>query len=92
MHTSPIYRVIMGMYAIGGLELLGVLDETVSEANRKDWIEWIYAQQRIPSTTGEDSGKMRALSSFCSFFFSHETTLRALSSLSLPPISNTSSS
>lgn len=55
------YSVIMGMYAIGGLELLGVLDETLSEANRKDWIEWIYAQQRIPSTAGEDSGKLHRL-------------------------------
>ncbi|KAF9385906.1 Geranylgeranyl transferase type-1 subunit beta [Podila verticillata] len=58
------HRVIMGMYAIGGLELLGVLDETLSEANRKDWIEWIYAQQRIPSTTGKDSDDHDALYGF----------------------------
>ncbi|KAG0350864.1 Geranylgeranyl transferase type-1 subunit beta [Podila minutissima] len=62
------HRVIMGMYAIGGLELLGVLDETVSEANRKDWIEWIYAQQRIPSTTGEDSDDHDALYGFAGPF------------------------
>lgn len=39
----------LGLFAIGGLELLGVLEETISEANRKAWIEWIYSQQRIPS-------------------------------------------
>jgi geranylgeranyl transferase type-1 subunit beta len=44
------------MFALNGLELLGVLDENVSEKNRKAWIEWIYAQQRIPSST-DPSGK-----------------------------------
>lgn len=39
----------LGLFAIGGLELLGVLEEAISEANRKAWIEWIYSQQRIPS-------------------------------------------
>lgn len=40
---------MLGMFALSGLELLGVLEETVSEANRKDWIEWVYSQQRIPA-------------------------------------------
>jgi len=48
--------VSLGMFALNGLELLGVLDENVSEKNRKAWIEWIYAQQRIPSST-DPSGK-----------------------------------
>ncbi|KAK3809585.1 MAG: geranylgeranyltransferase type I beta-subunit-like protein [Benniella sp.] len=45
------HRVSLGMFALSGLELLGVLEENVSEKNRKAWIEWIYAQQRIPSST-----------------------------------------
>ena len=47
---------MLGMFALSGLELLGVLEETVSEANRKDWIEWVYSQQRIP-TYGEAQGE-----------------------------------
>ncbi|KAF9903935.1 Geranylgeranyl transferase type-1 subunit beta [Lobosporangium transversale] len=43
------FRMTLGMFALGGLELLGVLEEKVSEADRKAWIEWIYSQQRIPS-------------------------------------------
>lgn len=47
----------LGLFAIGGLELLGVLEEAISEANRKAWIEWIYSQQRIPSKDSP-SGKL----------------------------------
>ncbi|KAF8924517.1 protein geranylgeranyltransferase type I beta subunit [Dissophora ornata] len=54
-------RMTLGMFALGGLELLGVLEETVSEANRKDWVEWIYSQQRIPddSSDKESSSESR---------------------------------
>ncbi|KAG0067403.1 Geranylgeranyl transferase type-1 subunit beta [Linnemannia elongata] len=47
--SQDTFRITLGLFAIGGLELLGVLEETISEANRKAWIEWIYSQQRIPS-------------------------------------------
>jgi geranylgeranyl transferase type-1 subunit beta len=39
----------LGLFSLGGLELLGVLEESISEANRAAWVEWIYSQQRIPS-------------------------------------------
>jgi geranylgeranyl transferase type-1 subunit beta len=39
----------LGLFVLGGLELLGCLEESVTEANRIAWIEWIYSQQRIPS-------------------------------------------
>ncbi|KAG0270147.1 Geranylgeranyl transferase type-1 subunit beta [Actinomortierella ambigua] len=48
------HRVTLGCFVLSALELLGVLDEVVSEKDRKDWIEWIYAQQRtgfVPATT-----------------------------------------
>ncbi|KAF9188622.1 Geranylgeranyl transferase type-1 subunit beta [Haplosporangium sp. Z 767] len=49
------HRMTLGMFALGGLELLGVLEEIVPEANRQAWIEWIYSQQRIPDPlAGED--------------------------------------
>ncbi|KAF9150573.1 Geranylgeranyl transferase type-1 subunit beta [Linnemannia schmuckeri] len=47
--SQDTFRMTLGLFAIGGLELLGVLEEAISEANRKAWIEWIYSQQRIPS-------------------------------------------
>ncbi|GJJ77433.1 geranylgeranyl transferase type-1 subunit beta [Entomortierella parvispora] len=43
------HRMMLGMFALSGLELLGVLEETVSEVDRKDWIEWVYSQQRVPA-------------------------------------------
>ncbi|KAF9425740.1 Geranylgeranyl transferase type-1 subunit beta [Entomortierella beljakovae] len=58
------HRMTLGMFALGGLELLGILEETVSEANRKDWIEWIYSQQRVPATTGEIDHDSDALFGF----------------------------
>ncbi|KAF9916083.1 Geranylgeranyl transferase type-1 subunit beta, partial [Modicella reniformis] len=45
----------LGLFALGGLELLGVLDDTISETDRKDWIEWIYSQQRIPSSAKDST-------------------------------------
>ncbi|KAF9173316.1 Geranylgeranyl transferase type-1 subunit beta [Mortierella sp. AD011] len=46
------HRMTFGMFALGGLELLGVLEESVSEANRQAWIEWVYSQQRVPDPQG----------------------------------------
>ncbi|KAG0010088.1 Geranylgeranyl transferase type-1 subunit beta [Entomortierella chlamydospora] len=46
------HRMTFGMFALGGLELLGVLEESVSEANRQAWIEWVYSQQRVPDSQG----------------------------------------
>ncbi|KAF9929085.1 Geranylgeranyl transferase type-1 subunit beta [Linnemannia zychae] len=47
--SQDTFRMTLGLFALGGLELLGCLEENISEANRKAWIEWIYSQQRIPS-------------------------------------------
>ncbi|KAG0233543.1 hypothetical protein BGW42_007378 [Actinomortierella wolfii] len=40
------HRLSLGCFVLSALELLGALDEVVTEKDRKDWIEWIYAQQR----------------------------------------------
>ncbi|KAF9979172.1 Geranylgeranyl transferase type-1 subunit beta [Actinomortierella ambigua] len=50
-------RMTLGCFALSALELLGVLDDVVSEKDRKAWIDWIYAQQRtgfVSSTTADD--------------------------------------
>ncbi|KAI7904846.1 terpenoid cyclases/protein prenyltransferase alpha-alpha toroid, partial [Cokeromyces recurvatus] len=39
------------LFCLGALSLLGELDSNVSAENKKDWIDWIYAQQVLP--TGE---------------------------------------
>ncbi|KAG9320925.1 hypothetical protein KVV02_001730 [Mortierella alpina] len=61
------HRMSLGMFALGGLELLGVLEEVVSEADRKAWIEWVYSQQRIPAENtleNEESDPNAALYGF----------------------------
>ncbi|CAO3570633.1 unnamed protein product [Mortierella alpina] len=61
------HRMSLGMFALGGLDLLGVLEEVVSEADRKAWIEWVYSQQRVPAETdvdNEDSDPNAALYGF----------------------------
>ncbi|KAF9121823.1 Geranylgeranyl transferase type-1 subunit beta [Mortierella sp. 14UC] len=47
--SQDTFRMTLGLFVLGGLELLGCLEESVSEANRIAWIEWIYSQQRVPS-------------------------------------------
>ncbi|KAF9413787.1 Geranylgeranyl transferase type-1 subunit beta [Podila epigama] len=64
LDTTTVDRLVLGMYSLAALELLGELEDKVTEANRKDWIEWIYAQQRIPSSTGEDSDDHDAIYGF----------------------------
>ncbi|KAI8978895.1 terpenoid cyclases/protein prenyltransferase alpha-alpha toroid [Pilobolus umbonatus] len=41
----------LAFFCLGALSLLGELDDNVNEQNKKDWIDWIYAQQVLP--TGE---------------------------------------
>ena len=49
----------LAFFALGGLSLLGELDSNVSAENKKDWIEWIYAQQVLP--TGQDPDPNEAM-------------------------------
>lgn len=42
----------LAFFCLASLELLGALETAVSERNRKDWIEWIYAQQIKPAPDG----------------------------------------
>ena len=35
----------LAFFCLSSLELLGALDKEISEQDRLDWIEWIYAQQ-----------------------------------------------
>ncbi|KAF9955939.1 Geranylgeranyl transferase type-1 subunit beta [Mortierella alpina] len=61
------HRMSLGMFALGGLELLGVLEEVVSEVDRKAWIEWVYSQQRVPAekdVENEESDPNAALYGF----------------------------
>ncbi|KAI8878119.1 geranylgeranyl transferase type-1 subunit beta-like protein, partial [Backusella circina FSU 941] len=44
-------RMTLAFFSLASLSLLGQLDAKVNETNKKDWIEWIYAQQVLP--TGE---------------------------------------
>jgi hypothetical protein len=41
-------RMTCAYFGLSGLDILGVLDQEVTEAIKKDWIEWIYAQQIHP--------------------------------------------
>ncbi|KAF9114591.1 Geranylgeranyl transferase type-1 subunit beta [Mortierella sp. AM989] len=64
------HRMTLGMFALGGLELLGVLEECVSETDRQAWIEWIYSQQRVPASSNdnEPSSENDALYGFAGSF------------------------
>ncbi|KAJ3313800.1 Geranylgeranyl transferase type-1 subunit beta [Blyttiomyces sp. JEL0837] len=35
-------------FGLSGLDLIGALDSEVSDSTKKEWIEWIYAQQVMP--------------------------------------------
>jgi geranylgeranyl transferase type-1 subunit beta len=39
----------LAFFSLASLALLGQLDDKVNDANKKDWIEWIYAQQVLPT-------------------------------------------
>ncbi|KAI8350360.1 geranylgeranyltransferase type I beta-subunit-like protein [Choanephora cucurbitarum] len=55
-------RMTLAFFALGGLSLLGELDNNVSDENKRDWIEWIYAQQVLP--TGQDPDPNEAMCGF----------------------------
>ncbi|KAI9256502.1 protein geranylgeranyltransferase-like protein type I beta subunit [Phascolomyces articulosus] len=38
-------RMTLAFFCLSSLELLGALEKEISEQDRLDWIEWIYAQQ-----------------------------------------------
>lgn len=42
----------LAFFSLGALTLLNELDNNITPENKNDWIEWIYAQQLLP--TGED--------------------------------------
>ncbi|KAI8622130.1 geranylgeranyl transferase type-1 subunit beta [Chytriomyces sp. MP71] len=42
-------RMAMAFYALSGLDVCGAIDIEFVAKNKKDWIEWIYAQQVLPS-------------------------------------------
>ncbi|RUP50061.1 geranylgeranyl transferase type-1 subunit beta-like protein [Jimgerdemannia flammicorona] len=43
-------RMTLAFFCLSGLELLGVLDEEISAADKQDYVDWIYAQQILPDT------------------------------------------
>ncbi|KAI9485896.1 MAG: geranylgeranyl transferase type-1 subunit beta-like protein [Benjaminiella poitrasii] len=55
-------RMTLAFFCLGALSLLGELDSNVSADNKRDWIEWIYAQQVLP--TGETPDANEA---YCGF-------------------------
>ena len=44
-------RMTLAFFGLSGLDITGFLDTELKEQDRKDWIEWIYAQQIPPSDT-----------------------------------------
>ncbi|KAJ3243928.1 Geranylgeranyl transferase type-1 subunit beta [Chytriomyces hyalinus] len=47
-------RMAMAFYALSGLDICGAADSDFVRKNRSDWIDWVYAQQVLPSW---DAGK-----------------------------------
>lgn len=43
--THLMYRLAIAFYCIGSLDLLGMVQDKISEADRKIWREWIWEQQ-----------------------------------------------
>lgn len=52
----------LAFFCLGALSLLGELDNCVTRENKQDWIEWIYAQQVLP--TGQTPDANEALCGF----------------------------
>ncbi|KAI8059086.1 geranylgeranyltransferase type I beta subunit [Gongronella butleri] len=48
-------RMTLAFFCLGGLAMLGALDASVTEQNKQDWIDWIYAQQIRPSDDGKNT-------------------------------------
>ncbi|CEP11352.1 hypothetical protein [Parasitella parasitica] len=55
-------RMTLAFFCLGAMDLLGELDNNVSAQNKHDWIEWIYAQQVLP--TGIEPDENRFLCGF----------------------------
>lgn len=72
--APPPPRMTLLFFVISGLDLLGALDD-ISSKQREDIIEWIYAQQVVPSEDGRLSCLLLAAVS------------RRLAAVSLPPAS-----
>lgn len=49
-----VYSITLGFFCLAALDLMGELETALSEQDRLDWIEWIYAQQVLP--TAEEPG------------------------------------
>ena len=49
----------LAFFCLSALELLGALDTSVSEQNKKDWIDWIYAQQIKLDAEGKKKKKKK---------------------------------
>ncbi|KAJ3225577.1 Geranylgeranyl transferase type-1 subunit beta [Chytriomyces hyalinus] len=47
-------RMAMAFYSLSGLDICGAADSDFVRKNRRDWIDWVYAQQVLPSW---DAGK-----------------------------------
>ncbi|KAG1057785.1 hypothetical protein G6F43_000390 [Rhizopus delemar] len=48
-------RMTLAFFCLGALSLLGELENNVSEQNKRDWIDWIYAQQVLPAKDSDDN-------------------------------------
>lgn len=46
----------LAFFCLGALSLLDELENNVNEQNKKEWIDWIYAQQLVP-TESDDANK-----------------------------------
>lgn len=45
----------LAFFCLGALGLLGELDNSISQQNKSDWIDWIYAQQVLPTGNTPDA-------------------------------------
>jgi geranylgeranyl transferase type-1 subunit beta len=48
-------RMTLVFFGLSGLDIIDALSEEVKENDRKDWIEWIYAQQIPPPNSEPES-------------------------------------
>ncbi|KAJ3384313.1 Geranylgeranyl transferase type-1 subunit beta [Entophlyctis sp. JEL0112] len=42
-------RMAMAFYAISGLDICNAVSANISDKDRADWIDWVYAQQVVPA-------------------------------------------
>jgi geranylgeranyl transferase type-1 subunit beta len=47
----------LAFFCLGAISLLGELDSNITEQNKKDWIDWIYAQQVLPTGENPDANE-----------------------------------